>query len=80
MPRTDTKNLARYWRDKRTPGLTLLCADFTTHEYAPHPVLAVTEDGGTHLNATGDIPELQILKIDNKGRHNRRVRLGLVGP
>jgi misacylated tRNA(Ala) deacylase len=33
--------------------------------------------GGTHLIATGDSPPLRILKIENKGRHNRRVRLGL---
>lgn len=33
--------------------------------------------GGTHLAATGDSPPIRILKIDNKGRHNRRVRIGL---
>ena len=33
--------------------------------------------GGTHLTATGESPPLRILKIENKGRHNRRVRLGL---
>ena len=33
--------------------------------------------GGTHLLSTGDSPPLKILKIDNKGRHNRRVRIGL---
>jgi len=36
--------------------------------------------GGTHLNATGESPPIRILKIDNKGRHNRRVRIGLTGP
>jgi misacylated tRNA(Ala) deacylase len=35
--------------------------------------------GGTHLDATSDCPEVQILKIDNKGRHNRRIRIGLIG-
>lgn len=34
--------------------------------------------GGTHLSSTGASPPLRILKIDNKGRHNRRVRIGLV--
>jgi misacylated tRNA(Ala) deacylase len=34
--------------------------------------------GGTHLASTGRSRPLRILKIDNKGRHNRRVRLGLV--
>lgn len=33
--------------------------------------------GGTHLESTGQSPALRILKIDNKGRHNRRVRLGI---
>jgi misacylated tRNA(Ala) deacylase len=33
--------------------------------------------GGTHLASTGRSRPLRILKIDNKGRHNRRVRLGL---
>jgi misacylated tRNA(Ala) deacylase len=36
--------------------------------------------GGTHLVATGDSPPIRILKIDNKGRHNRRVRIGLARP
>jgi misacylated tRNA(Ala) deacylase len=33
--------------------------------------------GGTHLASTGASPPLRILKIDNKGRHNRRVRMAL---
>ncbi len=33
--------------------------------------------GGTHLASTGASPPVRILKIDNKGRHNRRVRIGL---
>ena len=33
--------------------------------------------GGTHLSSTGGSPPIRILKIDNKGRHNRRVRMGL---
>lgn len=32
--------------------------------------------GGTHLSETGASRPLRILKIDNKGRHNRRVRIG----
>jgi misacylated tRNA(Ala) deacylase len=35
--------------------------------------------GGTHLTGTGGSPPIRILKVDNKGRHNRRVRIGLVG-
>jgi len=34
--------------------------------------------GGTHLASTGASPPISILKIDNKGRHNRRLRIGLV--
>lgn len=34
--------------------------------------------GGTHLASTGGSPPVRILKIDNKGRHNRRMRIGLV--
>lgn len=35
--------------------------------------------GGTHLASTGGSRPVRILKIDNKGRHNRRVRIGLSG-
>ncbi len=35
--------------------------------------------GGTHLAATGLSRPIRILKIDNKGRHNRRLRIGLDG-
>jgi misacylated tRNA(Ala) deacylase len=35
--------------------------------------------GGTHLASTGGSPPLRILKIDNKGRHNRRIRIALAG-
>lgn len=35
--------------------------------------------GGTHLQSTGQSRPVKILKIDNKGRHNRRIRFGLVG-
>jgi misacylated tRNA(Ala) deacylase len=33
--------------------------------------------GGTHLQSTGQSPPVRILKVDNKGRHNRRIRIGL---
>jgi misacylated tRNA(Ala) deacylase len=33
--------------------------------------------GGTHLASTGGSPPIRIFKIDNKGRHNRRIRIGL---
>jgi misacylated tRNA(Ala) deacylase len=34
--------------------------------------------GGTHLASTGASPPIRILKVDNKGRHNRRVRIALL--
>jgi misacylated tRNA(Ala) deacylase len=34
--------------------------------------------GGTHLTSTGGSRPIRMLKIENKGRHNRRVRIGLV--
>jgi misacylated tRNA(Ala) deacylase len=33
--------------------------------------------GGTHLASTGGSAPIRILKIDNKGRHNRRIRFSL---
>jgi misacylated tRNA(Ala) deacylase len=36
--------------------------------------------GGTHLASTGRGRPVRILKIDNKGRHNRRIRIGLALP
>jgi len=33
--------------------------------------------GGTHLASTGRSRPVRILKIDNKGRHNRRIRFAL---
>jgi misacylated tRNA(Ala) deacylase len=35
--------------------------------------------GGTHLASTGRSHPLLVLKVDNKGRHNRRVRIALAG-
>jgi len=35
--------------------------------------------GGTHLTSTGASQRVRILKIDNKGRHNRRIKIALAG-
>jgi len=35
--------------------------------------------GGTHLGSTGASRPIRILKIENKGRSNRRIRIGLKG-
>jgi misacylated tRNA(Ala) deacylase len=34
--------------------------------------------GGTHVAKTGEIGRAEVLKIENKGRHNRRITIGLV--
>jgi len=33
--------------------------------------------GGTHLKATGEVGQVRVSKIENKGRHNRRVHVVL---
>lgn len=57
MARTDPKNVTRYWWDRHTPGLSLMCADFTTQEYPLHTheafVIAVTETGGSVIRSRG---------------------------
>jgi AraC-like DNA-binding protein len=57
VPRADPRNATRYWLDPRQRGLSLLRADFTTHEFAPHYhdalLVAVTEDGGSEVAASG---------------------------
>src|SRR5438309_11763367 len=60
MPRTDSRNSVRYWLDGRIPGLSLLAADLTTHDYPTHIhealLVAVTETGGSEIKASG-IPD-----------------------
>jgi AraC-like DNA-binding protein len=50
-------NATRYWLDPRVPGLSLLRADFTAHEYRPHVhsemVVAVTDSGGAIITGGG---------------------------
>ena len=57
MARIDPHNRVRYWRDAGIPGLTLLHADFTRHDYAPHShdafVIAATEVGGSEFKSRG---------------------------
>lgn len=36
--------------------------------------------GGTHVARTGEIGKLRVGKIENKGRHNRRINIHLVEP
>lgn len=63
MPGSEARNEARYWEDPTVPGLGLMWADFTTHEYAPHThdelVIAVTEAGGSVITSRGSTNEAQ---------------------
>src|ERR671912_914522 len=40
--------------------------------------LDVQADGGTHVASTRQIGRLQVVKVENKGRQNRRVRIRVV--
>jgi AraC-like DNA-binding protein len=61
MARIDPRNVAQYWWDRHTSGLSLLRADFTTHEYPPHShdafVVAVTETGGSVIKSRGRVEQ-----------------------
>jgi AraC-like DNA-binding protein len=63
VPRYDSRNRTRYWSDPHTPDLSLMVADFTTQEFAPHVheafVLAVTEAGGAVIKSRGVTGEAQ---------------------
>ena len=63
MARVDRRNVTQYWWDRHTPGLSLMRADFTTHEYPPHShdafVIAVTEAGGAVVKSRGEVGEAQ---------------------
>jgi AraC-like DNA-binding protein len=63
MARRDPHNSTQYWWDKHLTGLSLLCADFTTHEYPPHThdalVVAVTEVGGSVVKSRGEVQDAQ---------------------
>lgn len=67
MARNDPHNRTRYWRDPALPGFSLLAADFTTHDYAPHShdafVVAVTEAGGAEFRSRGRTEEAQAQRL-----------------
>lgn len=71
MARSDPRNTSRYWHAPGLPGMDLLQADFTTHDYAPHVhdslVVAVTEIGGSEFKSRGrtDIAHPQALLVFN---------------
>jgi AraC-like DNA-binding protein len=57
MARSDLRNVARYWQDRHSHGLSLMRADFQTQEFAPHRhealVIAATEIGGSVIRSRG---------------------------
>ena len=61
MPRVDPHNSTEYWWDRHIAGLSLMHADFTTHEYPLHThdalVIAVTEQGGSVVKSRGELQE-----------------------
>ena len=61
MARRDPRNSTQYWWDRHLSGLSLLCADFTTHDYPPHMhealVVAATEQGGSVIRSRGEVEE-----------------------
>jgi AraC-like DNA-binding protein len=67
----DPRNTSRYWHAPGLPGIDMLHADFTTHDYAPHVhdslVVAVTEAGGSEFKSRGrtDLALPQALLVFN---------------
>jgi len=41
------------------------------------PGIDLQADGGPHVNNTGEIGEIQLLKIENKGKNQRRIYFGM---
>ena len=79
--RADSENSAAYWFDRQTPGLSLLCADFTTHEYPAHIhdalMVAVTEAGGSEIQASGvpdDAHSARLLVVNPAQPHSSRMK------
>jgi AraC-like DNA-binding protein len=81
VPRTDRANATTYWLDRRTPGLSLLTADLTTHDYPTHVhealLVAATEAGGSEIEAAGVPDEAHgeaLLVVNPAEPHASRMR------
>ncbi|MBU6315500.1 MAG: hypothetical protein KGR47_03235 [Acidobacteria bacterium] len=37
-------------------------------------------DGGTHVRSTAEVGRLKVIKLENKGKGNKRVRVEIVDP
>lgn len=80
MPRSDARNATRFWIDPRLRGLSLLAADFHTHEYTTHThdalLVAVTETGGSEIKAGGvpdEIDAAALLVVNPEEPHSSRM-------
>jgi AraC-like DNA-binding protein len=62
MARRDTGNRTLFWQSRHIPGLSLLRAHFTAHEFATHThdafVIAVTEAGGAEVSSRGTTAQI----------------------
>jgi len=73
MSRKPAENRCDLWGDAALPGVLLLRADFTRHEFSPHVhdemVIAVTEQGGAEFDSRGinDIAEEGTTLVFNPG-------------
>jgi misacylated tRNA(Ala) deacylase len=56
----------------------LIPADETEVRIVDITGLDVQADGGTHVASTRQIGRLQVVKVENKGRQNRRVRIRVI--
>ncbi|MBO0683421.1 MAG: AraC family transcriptional regulator [Candidatus Dormibacteraeota bacterium] len=79
-PGPDRENESRYWLDPGWRGLSLLSADFRTHEYATHThdalLVAVTEEGGSAIKAGGvpaEVHSAALLVVNPDQPHSSRM-------
>ena len=83
MVRRNTGNHTAYWQNQRIPGMSLLRADFTTHEYGPHThdafVIAVTEAGVAEIQSRGIAEKVGPCTLFVSNPEERQDREGLCG-
>jgi AraC-like DNA-binding protein len=80
VSRSDPNNVSRYWLDPGLRGLSLLAADFRTHEYVTHThdalLVAVTESGGAEIKAggvPGEVDSVALLVVNPDEPHSSRM-------
>lgn len=80
MAKIDHRNNAEYWVSRRLDGVSLMHADFTTHDFPPHRhnamVIALTERGGSVVETrTGSeiFTNAELLVLDPTEMHATRM-------